>query len=85
MIKLVLHGLGGPIEVNGAKYAGKVPMFPFKFLSDEELAGVLTFVRNSFGNKASVVSPAAVKAVRQATKDRKTLYTPAELLKEYPH
>lgn len=85
MIKLVLHGLGGPIKVKGVKYSGKVPMFPFKFLSDEEVAAVTTFVRNAFGNKSSVITPAKVKAIRELTKDRKKMYTPAELLKEYPH
>ena len=37
-------------------------------LTDEQIADVLTFVRNSFGNKASIVTSAEVKAVRAKTK-----------------
>jgi mono/diheme cytochrome c family protein/glucose/arabinose dehydrogenase len=85
MIKLVLKGLQGPIEVNGKKYPGQVPMTPFAgMLNDEQVAAVLTYVRNSFGNKASAVSPAKVKQVRAATKDKAGFYTPEELLKLHP-
>jgi mono/diheme cytochrome c family protein len=74
----------GPIEVNGVKYPGQVPMTAFKGLSDDELAGVLTYVRNAYGNQASPVLPAQVAKVRAATKDRAGFYTPDELLKEFP-
>ena len=75
----------GPIEVKGQKYPGQVPMTPFGgLLDDESIAAVLTYVRNSFGNKASVVTPAKVKAVRAATKSKRGFYTPQELLKEHP-
>jgi mono/diheme cytochrome c family protein len=84
LIKLTLHGLSGPIEVNGTKYPGLVPMTPFKGLKDEEIAAVLTYVRNSFGNKASVITPEKVAAVRAATKDQASFYSPAELLKQHP-
>ena len=84
LIRLSLHGLMGPIEVNGVKYPGQVPMTAFKGLSDDELAGVLTYVRNSFGNVAAPIQPAQVAQVRAATKDRASFYTPDELLKEFP-
>ncbi len=85
LIKLVLNGLHGPIEVQGQKYAGQVPMTPFGgMLKDEEVAAVLTYVRNSFGNKAPAVSPAKVAQVRAATKDKTGFYSPAELLKMHP-
>ena len=84
LIKLTLHGLSGPIEINGTKFPGLVPMTPFKGLKDEEIAAVLTYVRNSFGNKASVITPEKVAAVRAATKDQATFYSPAELLKQHP-
>jgi mono/diheme cytochrome c family protein len=46
MIKLVLNGLYGPIEVAGQKYSGQVPMTPFgAMLNDEEIAAVITYVR----------------------------------------
>ena len=52
--------------------------------NDEEIANVLTFVRNHFGNKADPITPTEVKAVRQASKGRMMLYTTDELLKEHP-
>jgi putative heme-binding domain-containing protein len=81
LIKLTLHGMVGPIEVNGKLYPGTTPMTPFAgLLSDDEVAAVLTYVRNSFGNEAPPVSPARVRQVREATKDRAGFYTAAELL-----
>ncbi len=85
LIKLVLNGLHGPIEVLGQKYGGQVPMTPFGgLLNDEEVAAVITYVRNSFGNKASVVSAEQVKKVRAATKSKSGFYSPDELLKQHP-
>lgn len=85
LIKLVLKGLYGPIEVLDKKYPGQVPMTPFAgMLNDEEVAAVLTYVRNSFGNKASAISPAQVKMTRDAVKDKTGFYSPEELLKQHP-
>ena len=85
LIKLALHGLYGPMNIMGNHYEGQVPMMAFKgLLKDDEIAAVLTYVRNSFGNKASVIDPNKVKEVRAATKDRNSFYTPDELLKEHP-
>jgi mono/diheme cytochrome c family protein len=86
LVKLVLNGLYGPIEVAGQKYSGQVPMTPFgAMLKDEEIAAVITYVRNSFGNNASAVLPEKVKKVRAATKGKTGFYTPDELLKVHPH
>jgi mono/diheme cytochrome c family protein/glucose/arabinose dehydrogenase len=85
LIKLTLHGLMGPLEVNGKKYDGNVPMTPFGgMLKDEEVAAVLTYVRNHFGNQADPITPAQVAQVREATKDRKVFYQTSDLLKEHP-
>ena len=88
LIKLTLHGLWGPMEVNGVVYdpaKGVPPMTAFKaILKDEEVAAVLTYVRNTWGNAASVVTPDQVKAVREATKDVQMFLKPEDLLKEYP-
>jgi mono/diheme cytochrome c family protein len=86
LIKLTLKGLLGPIEVQGKEYPGQVPMTPFEaLLNDEEIAAVLTFARNSFGNKASVIKPAQVSRVRGSVKEMIGLYNPADLLKTHPH
>lgn len=85
LIKLTLNGLFGPIEVLGKDYPGVVPMTPFGgLLKDDELAAVLTYVRNAFGNKASPIKPNQIKKVRESIIDRPGMYTPAELLKEHP-
>ena len=59
---IVLAGLAEPIEINGDDYKQHMPAQAY--LSDQEIADVLTYVRNSFGNKASAVPVAEVKAVR---------------------
>jgi len=85
LIKLTLKGLIGPITVKGVKYPGQVPMTPFEhLLKDDEIAAVLTFARNSFGNKASPISADQVAKVRGAMKDKKDLYNVEALLKEHP-
>jgi mono/diheme cytochrome c family protein len=85
LIKLTLNGLMGPLEVNGVKYPGLVPMTPFGgMLSDTEISAVLTYARNSFGNQAPAVSAEKVKAVRDATKGKVGFYSPEELLKDHP-
>jgi mono/diheme cytochrome c family protein len=85
LIKITLYGLMGPLEVNGKKYDGLVPMTPYGgMLKDEEIASVLTFVRNSFGNQADPVSAVQVKKVRDSQPGRLMLYSTEELLKEHP-
>jgi len=85
LIKLTLNGLYGPIKVLDREYPGQVPMTGFGgLLNDEELAAVLTYVRNSFGNQASPISPEKVKGVRAATAEKEGFYTPEELLKMHP-
>jgi len=85
LIKITLHGLMGPFELNGKKYDGQVPMTPFGgMLNDKEVADVLTYARNNFGNKASAITPEQVAKVREATKSVTGFYQMADLLKEHP-
>lgn len=85
LIKLTLKGLQGPLEVQGVRYPGQVPMTPFGgLLDDDEVAAVLTYVRNAFGNQASPVTPDKVSEVRAMSETKKGFYTPEELLKEHP-
>ena len=53
-------------------------------LDDKELAAVLTYVRNSWGNQAKPVSESTVKRVREETKERTVFWNPAELLEMHP-
>ena len=84
LIKLTLKGVYGPMTVLNRHYEGKVPMTPFEgLMDDEEMAAVLTYVRNTFSNKASAITPEQVKEVRAAIKDKEGFYTTAELLEDH--
>jgi mono/diheme cytochrome c family protein len=62
--KIILNGLkGGEVEVEGDTFDNPMPP-QATVLTDQQIADVLTFVRTSFGNKASAVTPAEVKAAR---------------------
>jgi mono/diheme cytochrome c family protein/glucose/arabinose dehydrogenase len=85
LIKLTMNGMMGAIEVKGKKYPGQVPMTPFGgMLNDEEMAAVLTYVRNMSGNQALPVYPTTVKEIREAIKDKEGFYSAEELLKAHP-
>ena len=85
LVKIVLKGIMGPIEVAGREYPGQVPMTPYEgMLNDTEIAAVLTYVRNSFGNQASPISPDLVKKVRDEVKDKEGFWSPEELLRMHP-
>ena len=86
LIKIVLKGLYGPIDVLGKRYDGQVPMTPFGGLlqRDDEVAAVLTYVRNSFGNKAPAIYAEQVNRVRNSIKDKSGFYTADELVKQHP-
>lgn len=66
LAQIVLKGLSKPIEVAGEQFNNTMPSFAQ--LTDQQIADVLTYVRNSFGNKASAVTPALVKAERDKIK-----------------
>lgn len=63
LIAILLKGLNQEIEIGGEIYSN--PMPAHDFLTDLQIADVLTYVRNNFGNKASAITPAQVKAVRK--------------------
>jgi len=80
LIKLTLKGLYGPITVKGKQYDPKVPMTAYEgLMNDEEVAAVLTYVRNSWGNEGTVITPEQVRKVRAAVKDKEGYYEPREL------
>jgi mono/diheme cytochrome c family protein len=80
IIRIVLNGLQGPLTVSGKEF-GQAAMLPWRdALSDEDVAGVLTYVRNNWGNKAAAVAPEQVKKIREATKDKGGNWNGPELL-----
>jgi mono/diheme cytochrome c family protein len=66
LIRIILKGLNTHEEINGEVYNNI--MAPHNHLTDLQISDVLTYVRNSFGNKATVVTPGDVKYVRARTK-----------------
>jgi len=68
-IKQVIHGATEPITVNGKKYT--TPMIGFPNLSDQEIADILNYVRNSWGNSGEIVKVEEVKKARGEKKKGK--------------
>lgn len=64
LIRIQLRGLEGPIKVAGKEYNFPGGMAALNYQTDEQVAAVITYVRNSFGNKASAVTADQVKALR---------------------
>lgn len=79
LIRIQLRGLQGPITVAGKEYNFVAPMAALAYQTDEQVAAVITYVRNSFGNKASAVKPEQVAALRSEV--GKPPLTAAELTK----
>jgi nitrite reductase (NO-forming) len=65
-IEVVLNGLSGPVKVNGETYNSVMP--PMSQLNDDEVANILTFALNSWGNNGPAISAAEVAKVRATTK-----------------
>lgn len=81
LIRIVLHGLQGPVEVNGEQWNQQMPgLGGSPVLNDERLASVLTYARRAWGNYGSAIEPEQVAAVRQASAQRAMPWTVAELL-----
>ena len=78
-IRIALQGLTGPIEVEGTKWQLEMPGLPT--LSDEDVAGVLTYIRREWGHTGSPVQPAEVAKVRAAFASRTSAWTAEELRK----
>lgn len=83
LIRMVLHGITGPININGQPFTTPAPLMPPQgaTLNNEQIAAVLTYVRNSFGNRAGMVTPDQVQVIREAEKARTAMWTQAELEK----
>lgn len=62
LIKIILEGQSGRIEVHGRYYNGVMP--PFRNLSDKEIASVLTYMRRNFENDTTAITVEEVKAIR---------------------
>lgn len=84
LVRIVLHGMQGPITVSGKQYNFSNVMLPWKdTLTDEQIAAVLTFIRQNgdWNNSASPVTPETVTAIRKVEAARRGNWTPEELLR----
>lgn len=79
-IRIVMHGLQGPIMVKGVEYSSVMPPYGLGIvMSDAEVAAVLTYVRSSWGNRASAVTAEDVEEEREAMKGHTGAVTAALL------
>jgi len=79
-IRVVLHGLQGPITVKGQRFANAMPAFGTgQPLSDGDVAAVLTYVRSAWGNAAGAVTAEQVAAERTATASHAGMWTATDL------
>lgn len=78
LVRIVLHGLRGPLQVNGQHWEMEMP--GLNLLEDAQIAAVLTYIRREWGHTAEPVSPEAVARQRAATAERTEAWTAAELL-----
>jgi glucose/arabinose dehydrogenase len=62
LIGIILNGLSEPTVINGETYNNAMPSHAF--LTDQQIADVLTYIRNTFGNKAEGIKPEEVLAAR---------------------
>ena len=75
---ILLHGLHGPLELNGTMYDGAMPAWGAR-LKDEQIAAVLTFIRSEWGNAAGPIDAQDVAALRTRYAARSESWTMAEL------
>lgn len=66
LINIILKGSRGQVEIDGETFNNAMP--PQTHLTDAQIADVLTYIRNSFGNKGSAVNALEVKSVRSKLK-----------------
>ncbi|HEX3719296.1 MAG TPA: c-type cytochrome [Verrucomicrobiae bacterium] len=79
LARIVLQGVQGPIKAAGVSFDSTMPSWAS--FNDEQLAGILTYIRRDWEQGATAINPESVKAVRQATANRDSAWTEAELSK----
>ena len=79
LIGVAVHGLMGPIKVNGKAVEGVPPIMPpHGFMKDDQLADILTYVRNAWGNQADAISSDDIAGYRQNEAKRVAPWTESE-------
>ena len=79
LIGVAVHGLMGPIKINGKQVDGIPPVMPpHGFMKDEQLASILTYVRNAWGNRSSSISTEDILGYRETEASRVAPWTEVE-------
>lgn len=78
MIRIPLYGLSGPVTVKGQQFNLAMPAMGAA-LSPDDLAAVLVYIRTSWGNSGSVVTPDQVGAIKAKVGNHPQPFTAAEL------
>lgn len=84
LVRILLHGLEGPIEMNGTRWEAPtiLPEMPsLAVLDNESLAAVLTYIRREWNHSGSPISPLTVSRIRTNTQGRQRPWTQPELEK----
>ena len=80
LIRIVLHGVRGEMEVAGRTYNREMPGFG-QILSDAQIAALLSFVRRRFGGLDTEIQPQTVAEIRTRYQDRSSYWSVDELLR----
>jgi mono/diheme cytochrome c family protein len=83
LARIVLHGLEGPVHVNGMKYEPPLTlkdMPALETMDDQTLAAVLTYIRREWNHQGTPILPGTIAKVRHDTAQRQTPWTESELL-----
>ena len=82
LIRIVLNGMAGPIEVSGRKY--DAVMTPLRYLKDEQVSDVLNFVLKSWGNASLLPPDHKPFTPDEVRKERVPVSSPREIAAERP-
>jgi mono/diheme cytochrome c family protein len=83
LIRIVLHGMTGPVKVNGTSYEPpdvQPEMLPLAVLEDAQIAAILSYIRHDWGHDAPPVTPERIAAIRNETQSRELPWTEEQLL-----
>jgi len=81
LVRIALHGLGGPVKVNGQEWNLTMPGLGHSpVMNDERLAGLLTYIRRAWRNYGEAVDPELVAKIRASSGGRTALWSVEELL-----
>ncbi len=86
LVRILIHGMSGPVVVNGVTYNGAMPAFgPLgSNWKDDKIAHVLTYIRQEWGNKGAPVTKETVARIRAETAARTKAWTAPELAEFHP-